>query len=309
MLHVACAADEKYVPHCAAMLLSVLDKNPGAHIHFLHDPAMAASLVSNLAQMVALRGGVFYAHKVEGAQLIGLPRLKGIPELMWYRVFLPELLPELDRILYLDSDMLVVEDLSLLWNTELGDCYVGAVRNVFESEFSDWPYQLKLAKPTAYFNSGMLLLNLMKMRDDSISASIAAYGRSSPQRLRWPDQDALNVVISDNHLLLNPRWNCQNSLFYYRQARELLGRQVVREAISNPAILHFEGGLKPWHYLSKHPYRELYFKYRSQTPWPEVELEGRNPFNIILRPLPSVWAIYILKAVYRMRAFSQKVIG
>jgi len=304
-IQVACAADAAYLPHCAAMLHSLLARHATAHVHFLHSEAACPDGLSALASMVGRQGGRFTSHPIPAETLDGLPRLRDIPPLMWYRIRLPELLPALDRVLYLDADMLVVDDLTPLWQTQLAGYYLAAVSNVMEPYARDWPDALGLARAEDYFNSGLLLLNLDAMRRDDMPARLAAYGREAGKRLRWPDQDALNALLAHRRLPLHPRWNCQNSLFYYPRARDVFGADAVAEAVRNPAIVHFEGGgvVKPWHYLSRHPYRRHYVEHRRATPWPEIRLEGATPFNRLLRPLPTRWAIAVLKARYRARRY------
>jgi lipopolysaccharide biosynthesis glycosyltransferase len=162
-----------------------------------------------------------------------------------------------------------------------------------------------------YFNSGLLLLNLAALRRDGMSARLAAFGREGARRLKWPDQDALNALLGERCLPLHPRWNCQNSLFYYPWARRTFDAGTVAEALRDPAILHFEGGgiVKPWHYLSRHPYRARYLEHRRATPWPEVVLEGRTALNRLLHPLPTPWTIAILKARRRLRRRIGRLIG
>lgn len=302
-LHVACAADPAYLPHCAAMLHSLLDRHPDTRVHFLHGPETPGETLTPLAEMVAGQGGELCAHRIPPDWIDGLPRLRAIPPLMWYRIYLPDLLPELDRVLYLDCDMLVVGDLTPLWRTGLDGHYLAAVSNVLERDARDWPRELGLERAGDYFNSGLLLLNLAALRRDGMPARLAAFGRESGRRLRWPDQDALNALLARRRLPLHPRWNCQNSLFYYPEARRTFGADAIAEAVSDPAILHFEGGgiVKPWHYLSRHPYRARYLEHRRATPWPEVVPEGRTALNRLLRPLPTPWTIAIHKARHRLR--------
>src|SRR5207253_2718503 len=81
--------------------------------------------------------------------------------------------------------------------------------------------------------------------------------------LVWPDQDACNVALEGRWLALHPRWNAQNSLWTWGDlARGVFGVDVVEEATTAPAILHFEGPSlsKPWHALCRHPWRDEYWR-------------------------------------------------
>ena len=109
-----------------------------------------------------------------------------------------------------------------------------------------------LSGPEEYFNAGVLLLNLDKMRRDGSTDRLLHYARANAGRLVWRDQDALNVVIGANHVRLHPRWNCMNSVIEFPQSIDVFGAVAVAEARGHPAIRHFEGPSlhKPWHYLS-----------------------------------------------------------
>jgi lipopolysaccharide biosynthesis glycosyltransferase len=132
------------------------------------------------------------------------------------------------------------------------------------------------------------------MRRDDCTSRIEAFAKGRP--LLWPDQDALNVVLGDRRIALHPRWNCMNSVFQMPEARAVFGEGTVRDACRDPAIVHFEGPslVKPWHYLSKHPYRRAYRRHRAATPWPSYELEGRTWRRRMLKPLPTRAAVAVL---------------
>ena len=94
-----------------------------------------------------------------------------------------------------------------------------------------------------------------------------------------------------------------NSVFLLTEAADVFGGDVVREARHHPAIVHFEGPVlaKPWHYLSKHPFRRTYAEHRAATPWPEVPVTGRTLGNRLLRPLPTRVTLGVLRGVAEVR--------
>jgi lipopolysaccharide biosynthesis glycosyltransferase len=204
---------------------------------------------------------------------------------MWYRIFLPELLADVDRVLYLDVDTIVLDSLEPLWVVDLADSYVGAVTNVFYMrEHAQRAGQLGI-EPADYFNSGVVLMNLELMRRDDSSRALLDYATGHAPELAWPDQDALNVVLGKRRVALHPRWNCMNSVLQFPWAGDVLGADAVEEARARPAIRHFEGPTvnKPWLVGCESPLREVYFEHRSQTPWPDVEMEGAKPPSAVKR--------------------------
>lgn len=304
-VHVACAANDAYVPHSAAMLASLFRVHAARDVvvHFLHGPLLDPTVLGLLRAMVIGAGAAFVSHRIPDPAVAALPVMGRIPKEMWYRLFLPERLTGIERVLYLDCDTIVLDDVTPLWRTDLTRHALAAVNNVFEEGKERHAAGLGLAHPDRYFNSGVLLINLDAWRQERYSERTLALAGAADSRLTWPDQDALNVVLADRWIALHPRWNCQNSLFYYARAAEVFGKGPVREATTSPGILHFEGGLmaKPWHYLCRHPYRGAYFDSRRATPWPQVAIDGASAFHRLIRPLPMPVVLSAIKWRNRVR--------
>lgn len=277
-LHVACAADRGYVRHTAAMLHSVLAQRGSldARVHFLHGPRFPRRVRRALTGMVERLGGAIQFLPVPDERVQDLPTFSEITATMWYRIYLPELLPDVARVLYLDGDALAVDSLEPLWATDLGDHLVAAVTNVLMPfpEAQARPATLGLPGPRAYFNSGVLLFNLDAMRRDATTAALYEYARA--RELLYPDQDALNAVMSARRLALHPRWNCMNSIMTFPSAHELFEPGEIEQARARPGIRHFEGpgANKPWHRECDFALRERYFDHRRGTPWPRVRMRG-----------------------------------
>lgn len=306
MMHIACAADEAYAPHAAAMMHSLISHHTPADvcIHFLHEPQLPGAVVDRLRSMTGRMGAGLCFHSIPDDDVAGLPDMGRISRVMWYRIFLPRLLPDVERVLYLDCDTIVMDDLRPLFATDLRDACLGAVANVFEAGREGRVRGLGLDGPEQYFNSGVLLLNLDQWRREDSTARLLAHARANASRLAWPDQDALNVIFARRWRALHPRWNCQNSLFYFDQARAVFGAPAVLEAKRRPGILHFEGGelAKPWHYLCKHPFRGEYYRHLAATPWPVQPPQGRTVRNRLLRPLPMRLLLPTLRWLHRFEA-------
>ena len=288
-LELACGGDLGYLPHTAAMVHSVL-AHRGAldvHVHYLHDPAVGDDDGRAFAAMIEREGGRATLVAVEPGRLTGLPTIHHLTAATWYRVFMPELLPDVERVLYLDGDTIVMDDLGPLWATDLGGATVAAVTNVFEPWNSGWPTELPITKP--YFNAGVVIFDLERMRSMGATRRILDFALT---RDEWPfgDQDSVNAVLADERRELHPRWNVQNSVMHFDEAFDVLDPGQVREARENPGIRHWEGPgrNKPWNYMTPRAHREAYLRHRRRTPWRRVELEERTPVNMVrrrLRPL------------------------
>lgn len=304
-LHIACAADGKYLPHCAAMLESLFRQRSPSTIcvHFMHAPGMSVGDREMLRSWISRRGAHTNFIEIPDDAVGDLPRMDRIPQIMWYRVLLPDLLPHLDRILYLDADIIAAADPTPLWQTPLDGYWVAAVDNVLEPHFRSRPQSLGLSAENDYFNSGVLLFNLKQMRADGCTARILSLARDPRSSFLWPDQDALNVVLHHARVRLHPRWNCQNTLFFYEHGTHTFGADQVREATAQPGLVHFEGPefTKPWHYLCTHPHQRLYWECRAQTPWPQKHLDGGTLENHLIRPLPRRLWPFAFRVTHKLR--------
>jgi lipopolysaccharide biosynthesis glycosyltransferase len=290
VLRVASGSSPEYLPHVAALMHSLLEHAGGWEVeaHYLHGTDLPHEERRKLERMVAEHGGRAVLHEITPDRIQGLPRMERIPQQMWYRTFLPELLPGVDKILYLDADIIAVDSIAPLWETDLGDHYLAAVTNVWEPWNLGYVESLNLAKP--YFNSGVLLMNLQLMRRDDATARLVALAHEKGW-LPWGDQDALNIVLGHGRLELHPRWNFMNSLVIFDWAPDVLGADAVREAIEDPALRHFEGpdANKPWHVLCAYPEDQaLYLRHRRATPWADFRLDGATPTTLLLRRLRAL---------------------
>ncbi len=284
-IHVACAIERDYYKHCAAMLLSLLDHNKGGEIeiHLLHPPELGGGPISRLQEMVVGAGGLLHSQVVPDELCTGLPIHDFTRKATWYRIFLDELLPGLDRVLYLDSDLIVHDSLQPLWEIELNGNYVAAVTNVLQADHFGRPAEIGVDNHEDYFNAGVLLCDLALMRAHGLGTQTREWSVANASRLEWRDQDALNAVLAQRRLRLHPRWNLMSSVLLFPWAVEVFGVQAIAEAKDNPAIRHFEGQTiaKPWHLLCDRPGRDEYFEYRSRTPWPRVRRSGVTPGNLV----------------------------
>jgi lipopolysaccharide biosynthesis glycosyltransferase len=279
-IHVACAAEAGYAAHSAVMLHSVMAHagDRAVHVHYLHGPDFPVRSLKRLRRMLEQRRATVQFHEIPDDRVAGLPVVDLFTAAMWYRIFLPELCPEVDRVLYLDVDTIVMDALDPLWGLDLGGYYLAAVSNVFQREHEHRPAALGLSGATSYFNSGVLLMNLEQMRADGCTETLREFAGAGGRELEWPDQDALNVVLGDRRLPLHPRWNVMNSMRFPWSA-EVFGRDVLNEALARPGIRHFEGPRdnKPWHYRCERDHLELYRAHRRETPWPRYRLDGAPP--------------------------------
>lgn len=285
---IAVALDGRYVPWAATLLRSCLRSNPESRLCFeiVHDGSLSDEDRSRLASLATTGLSSVRFHSIALDHFAHLPTTPLFGRIVWLRFRLPELLSDRARVLYLDSDTLVMSDLRSLWNTSLDPHALGAVANVVEPAARAHVRDLGIQYPGGLFNSGVLLMDLARMRSEHSSEALLETAAALGEKLIWPDQDALNVVYARRWVALHPRWNAQNSFWAWRPwAGEVFDESALEEAMSGPGVRHFEGpGIsKPWHYLCPYPGRKEYRACLAETPWAGTPLLDKTAATRLIR--------------------------
>lgn len=270
MIHIACNIDENFAQHCAVTLVSIFKNNPDEAIT-VHIVARELSETSRrrLSELSEAYGATLRlydppAHLLDAFDIRKCGRRISITA--YYRCLLSEILPrEVERVLYLDCDILVLRPLHPLWETPLDGLAAAVVEDIGND---DAPRFARLGYPQelGYFNSGVLLINLDFWREKNLAEACRDFVRRYPERVVYNDQDVLNAVLCRSKRNVGLKWNVQDA--FYRNPRELTDawRQKYADALLHPAILHYSNR-KPWLYDSQHPLRKLYHQYLTFTPW------------------------------------------
>lgn len=305
-INIAFGIDAGYLPWCATAARSVLDRHGAeADITVVHDGTVTGQGRVAMESMVEGAGATVRFLTLDPGRVAGLPAMDRFGQIVWSRFFLPELLPELDRVLYLDADTLVVDRLDDLLGTDLEGLPLGAVANVVDPHLHAHVRAIGVRDPRRFLNSGVLLLDLARMRAEGSTAALVAVASARADELRWPDQDALNIAFDGRWKALHPRWNAMNSLWDWEAlAADVFGRHLVAAATAAPGILHFEGPslCKPWHTLSQHPWRDTYWETLRRTPWADTEPEDRTVATRLIAHLPAARRASAYRRVVRWRA-------
>lgn len=190
---------------------------------------------------------------------------RGFPLATAYNILAPTyFLADEERAIYLDADMVVTEDLGPLWDTEL-KTPVGAVLDahiVWAASPSMWrPWREEGIVPlTPYLNTGMMLIDLAKWREQKLTERTLSF--LAKYELPCVDQDAINLALQGEFDQLHPRYNSMpyHHLIMLRYLDTVESDQVIGEAITNPAIIHYHRSFfgKPWTIGCTHPGKDLW---------------------------------------------------
>jgi len=188
------------------------------------------------------------------------------PLTVFLRIFAPYMIEQdADRLIYIDVDTIVQDDISKLWNMPLGDHIIGAVQDYSETIDCKWAgipnYKaLGLAGDSKYFNSGVLLINPKKWRAENITNQVIDTLIKYKEFVVMPDQYGLNVVFANKWLELDPKWNW-----------------FANKEDEKPSLIHFVE-IKPIFesYKFNESYKQEFFKYLSMTPWKNFKPISEN---------------------------------
>ena len=306
-MHVAFAIDAGYLPWCATAIRSLLDHCDASRlvVHVVHDGTIERHpRLTALRDMVERSGAALELHRPDPGTTSALPAVDRFGSIVWLRFLLPDLLQMTSRVLYLDADTLVTDDLEPLWDADLHGMPIGAVSNVVARPLWEHVHSIGIPDARDFLNSGVLLMDLDRLRAEGSLAALVSTAASRADDLLWPDQDTLNIVFAGRWHHLHPRWNAQNSFWTWAPlAEEVLGPLALAEAKADPAVLHFEGPsvCKPWHLLGQHPFRTQYWDTLRRTPWRDAEPEDRTIATRLISHLPTARQIPMYRNLLRWR--------
>lgn len=188
-----------------------------------------------------------------------------------YKFMIPELINE-DKVLYLDSDVLVLESLTKLYETDIGNMYAAVVRDMIGECLFHFQQKHKISY---YFNSGMMLLNLKELRKHGIVQKLISMKEADTSDL-FMDQDTFNKVFDKKIILMSPKYNYiltkrENVNYSLDEIAEFYGleNEEVEEIEKHPVILHLTNKKKPWN-SSEVNSQNLWYQYAFIEDFPQI---------------------------------------
>lgn len=285
ILHFTAQTDKSFfIPTIVMATSARANMAPGScyHFHLFHAPLEEWQIAA--AKQLETDWFKITLYEVTEGRHCAFKQKNHVTPISLVRLELPERLPKLDKILYLDGDILVQQDLSELYETELGNHLIAAVQDMMAGIFN--PYTKDLPG-SEYVNSGVMLMNLRQMRKEDTVKKFFEVKADAPPHWIFQDQDVVNACCANRIMSLHPRYNGlvttfervpdltveQYNQFYHTH---YASRQDVEQ---DYAIVHLAGtpGRRPWeradgvystqwlHYFMLSPVRRV--NLNLQTPW------------------------------------------
>ncbi|MGQ7386185.1 glycosyltransferase family 8 protein [Streptococcus suis] len=305
-MNILFTLNEAFVPQVAACMGSIMRTlNEGDACHFyLFSDGISQQNKEKLHQFVTDEGNKLTIVELENLESYFDFQVdtNGWASVVLARLLVDKLLPkEVDRIIYLDGDTLVLENIRELWEVDLEGKVLGMCPEPTAATERKESLDLGI---NMYHNSGVLLIDLKQWRMREIGKKIFNYYRVNDGRLFAPDQDALNGALKEEIKTLSITYNYFNifDVYPYRTLEKLsrpstfISKEEFVEIRKQPRIVHYLGEERPWRIGNKHRFREVYVSALNQTPWRGTQFESGwqlyffcfNLFNMVMKPFPML---------------------
>ncbi len=276
---LACAADDFFAMPLAVTVRSVLDHlNPQRQlILYILDggirPLNRQRIIQSLdSQRINIHWIKPSSQRLEA---IALSCQNTYPISAYHRLLLPEIIPQAyDRVIYLDTDIIVLADLEELWTMDFGDYYLLAATDAANRHMY-WPKHLKhldlkamgVTEKDKYLQSGVLVIDLKKWRAEGIADRVIQF-IADHSELPYPDQDALNFVLAGKWYELDPRWNQIPVAHHFKHWQDSpYTEQQLFDVVHHPFMVHYGSKPKPWDRRCTHPQKSLWYESLNKTAW------------------------------------------
>lgn len=186
---------------------------------------------------------------------------------IYFRLFIADMFPEYDKAIYIDSDVVIPGDIAELFDTDIGDNYIGACADISANDvpiLSEYMEKVVGVNPSQYINSGVLLMNLSKLRDVHFSSHFLSLLDTYHFDSVAPDQDYINAI-------------CNGKIYYLHKAWNTMPNERC-EILKNPKLIHYNLFSKPW-CRDGVQYEEVFWEYADKSDYKE-EIKRIKEYNV-----------------------------
>lgn len=256
LINVCFTIDDKYAEYCGVTIVSILLNSTSSFHFYILGFGVTPQSKRKLESLKSIRAFELTFVDVELVDFADCYVQEGTHFSLanYFRLKIPTLLPNIDKVIYLDSDTISRVDLRDLWQVSIDNFYIAGCKSMVHARNCE---RLCLPIGTPYINSGVMLLNLKKMRNDGVEDMFFRCIKNDPRKMLSADQDVINVTLCgvDNGIKqIKQNWNTEIR-------SDISPFPEYIEIIQNPYILHFITADKPWMDNSAKQYRDEYLKY------------------------------------------------
>ncbi len=300
---IAAITDDGFAQHLGVTLCSMIKNHAqGDFLRiFIVDVGIGVGNKKKLMSLVEPSSMEMSFLDIDKNLYVSFPLTQPQSATTYYKLSIAELLPaDVEKIIYLDSDLVILDDIQKLWSVDIGSYALAAVKDHRQDRLE----VLGIPPAEGYFNAGVLVINAEIWRREKLGEKIRNYIHNHCRQIsfRWGDQDPMNLVLHGRWLELDQRWNRPSYKCVVGESHPVSAPAWSREWNGIPAIIHFLSEYKPWQYANQDPVKDLYFRYLASTPWSDFKFKDKSLMNIFIKFLfkycPSPF-LAVLQDVYR----------
>lgn len=253
-LNICYSTNEDFARHMAVSITSLLENNVHSKIvvHILYSDLSEATKARLSAFENRYKNTKIIFHKIDDSRFekFGLT-IEHITKETYFRYMIADVLPDIDRVLYLDGDTIVNGDISELFDTDLTNYYCAGVSDIYIESVG---YKKTLGLDGLYINAGVIFFNLDEMRKTNIAEKL--FKLTAENNFKYQDQDAINIAF-------NGKMRELDCVYNFKRAHQ----KAFPEKIPSAKIVHYVGPNKPWRKFSLNRVKILWYKYESLSPY------------------------------------------
>ena len=277
-INILIASDINYAPYYGVMLTSLFGchEDESFNVFLLTDKTWTDAETERFECLCAKHHSRFYVQIVDAEKLRNFPKSGHINLATYYNLNAANLLPStIHRVIYMDGDMIVNGDIRPLWELDLKGNVCAMVPNCtyFDQSFYD---RLGYESKWGYYNNGTTVYDLDYLREMNFADKAMRLIEESPEKIKWMDQDAQNILLHEKILSLPFEYNFQ-TLFFDACKWDTYTESFKHEILSaaeRPVVVHYNGWLKPWHYrYYKMPYGKMWKDVCRKSAWSDAPIK------------------------------------
>lgn len=285
-MNVLIAINSNYLVPARVMLTSLFENNDEfINIYLLHSNLNKSEIEMLRYCVEEQYKGKLYPILVDKKQFDGFPISHHFTIETYYRFLAQSILPnDIDRILWLDADMIVNRSIKELYYQDFEDKYIVVCQSINKNP-EKLLKKLGLKEDSKYFNAGTILFNLEKIRKNINPMTYFEYIQNNKDRITWLDQDVLNAIYSEKSKYVDYRiYNMQT---FSGEKIDKVSTEIID---NNTAIIHYIGGCKPWNFRYNNYCLKFYWKYakKSEGYIEYMKFKVLNNMYIIIKKLRGI---------------------
>lgn len=287
-MDIVCCLDKDYLMPLGVMIYSLCENNKNEDItfHIIHNNL--TSLEENSLRKITNKyDKMIFFYTIRHSDLsnitIGNREQQKLSISTYFRLFIGDILPKhVKKIIYLDGDIIVCDNLRELWNIDIGNKALAGVPDeyLFYGNIKQSYNRLKYSPNLGYFNAGVLLINLQYWREHNVIDDFFRLIESKVIFIHH-DQDILNYTFREQKIFIPLKYNLMSDFLLESQYRGISWEynEEIEQSVKEPVIIHYTG-IKPWYKECDHPYKKEFLKYKALTEWKDTPLKKSYKIKI-----------------------------